>query len=55
MSYSTIEPTVIDEELIRKATNEQLNPEIAEVAKKEGVDAEQVKSLRLDFKSTLLT
>ncbi|KAJ3000105.1 Dynein regulatory complex subunit 3 [Globomyces sp. JEL0801] len=51
MSYSTIEPTVIDEELIKKAINEQLNPEIAEIAKKEGVDPEEVISLRLDYKN----
>ena len=51
MSYNTIEPTVIDEELIRKAINEQLNPEIAEIARREGVDAEEVASLRLDYKS----
>jgi hypothetical protein len=52
MSYTTIEPTVIDEELIRKAINEQLNPEVAEIAKKEGVDPEEVEYLRLDYKST---
>jgi hypothetical protein len=51
MSYTTIEPTVIDEELIRKAINEQLNPEVAEIAKKEGVDPEEVEYLRLDYKS----
>ncbi|KAJ3321556.1 Dynein regulatory complex subunit 3 [Boothiomyces sp. JEL0866] len=51
MSFATIEPTVIDEELIRKAINEQLNPEIAEIAKKEGVDPEEVLSLRLDYKN----
>ncbi|KAJ3276416.1 Dynein regulatory complex subunit 3 [Terramyces sp. JEL0728] len=51
MSFATIEPTVIDEELIRKAINEQLNLEIAEIAKKEGVDPEEVQSLRLDYKN----
>jgi hypothetical protein len=53
MSYTTIEPTVIDDELIRKAINEQLNPEVAEVARKEGVNAEEVTSLRLDYKSMI--
>ncbi|KAJ3262588.1 Dynein regulatory complex subunit 3 [Boothiomyces macroporosus] len=53
MSFATIEPTVIDEELIRRAINEQLNPEIAEIAKKEGVDPEEVLSLRLDYKNIL--
>jgi hypothetical protein len=51
MSFSTIEPTVIDEELVRRAINEQLNPEISEIAKKEGVDPEEVEYLRLDYKS----
>lgn len=54
MSYSTIEPTVIDEDLIRKAINDQLNAEIADVAKKEGVSVEDVHTLRLDYKSNLL-
>lgn len=53
MSYNTIEPTVIEEELIRKAINEQLSPEIADIARKEGVDVEDVTHLRLDYKSTL--
>jgi uncharacterized protein YdbL (DUF1318 family) len=54
MSYSTIEPTVIDEDLIRKAINDQLNAEIADIAKKEGVSVEDVHTLRLDYKSNLL-
>lgn len=53
MSYATIEPTVIDEELIRKAINEQLNPEIADIARREGVAPEEVLSLRLDYKNIL--
>jgi hypothetical protein len=51
MSYATIEPTVIDEDLIRKAINEQISPEIAEIAKKEGIESEEVTHLRLDYKS----
>ncbi|KAJ3337137.1 Dynein regulatory complex subunit 3 [Kappamyces sp. JEL0680] len=53
MSYSSIEPTVIDEDLIRKAINEQINPEIAEIAKREGIDPEEVLHLRLDYKNIL--
>ncbi|KAI8911701.1 hypothetical protein EDD86DRAFT_224677 [Gorgonomyces haynaldii] len=53
MSYNTIEPTVIDEDLIRKAINEQLTLEIADIARKEGVDVEEVTSLRLDYKNIL--
>ena len=51
MSYTTIEPTVIDEDLIRKAINEQVNPDIADIAKKEGIEPEEVEHLRLDYKS----
>jgi hypothetical protein len=61
MSYNTIgqyliilEPTVIDEELIRKSINEQLSPDIADIARKEGVDVEDVNALRLDYKSNLV-
>lgn len=51
MSYTTVEPTVIDEDLIRKAINEQVNPDIADIAKKEGIEPEEVEHLRLDYKS----
>ena len=50
-AYNSIEPTVIDEDLLKKATNEQVNIEIAEVARKEGIDPLEVVSLRLDYKS----
>ncbi|KAI8915048.1 hypothetical protein BC831DRAFT_488112 [Entophlyctis helioformis] len=52
-NYNNTEPTVIDEELVRKAINEQLNPEIAELARKEGVEASEVTTLRLDYKNIL--
>nr|KAJ3419777.1 Dynein regulatory complex subunit 3 [Polyrhizophydium stewartii] len=52
-NYNNTEPTVIDEELIRKAINEQLNSEIAEIARKEGVEASEVTTLRLDYKNIL--
>lgn len=53
MSYNTVEPAVIDEDIIRKCLSEQLNTEIAEIARKEGVDVDQVVSLRLDYKNIL--
>ncbi|KAJ3037779.1 Dynein regulatory complex subunit 3 [Rhizophlyctis rosea] len=53
MSYTTIEPTVIDDDLIRKAASDQVSREIAEIARKEGIDPSDVTSLRLDFKNIL--
>ena len=50
-TYKSVEPTVIDEDLLRKAVNEQVPIEIAEVARKEGIDPLEVYSLRLDYKS----
>ena len=52
-TYNTIEPTVIDEDLLRKAVNDQVAPEIADIARKEGIDPPDVTSLRLDYKSTV--
>ncbi|KAJ3123148.1 Dynein regulatory complex subunit 3 [Nowakowskiella sp. JEL0407] len=46
------QPTVIDEDLLRKAVNEQVPVEIAEVARREGIDPFEVTSLRLDYKSS---
>ncbi|KAJ3041156.1 Dynein regulatory complex subunit 3 [Rhizophlyctis rosea] len=53
MSYNAIEPTVIDEDLIHKAASDQVSPEIAEIARKEGIDPWDVTSLRLDYKNIL--
>ena len=50
-NYNTIEPAVIDEDLLRKAVNDQVNSEISEIARKEGIDPIEVVSLRLDYKS----
>ncbi|KAH6601697.1 hypothetical protein BASA61_001901 [Batrachochytrium salamandrivorans] len=52
-NYNNTEPIVIDEELIRKAINEQIPPEIAEIARKEGIESSQVTALRLDYKNIL--
>ncbi|KAJ3088362.1 Dynein regulatory complex subunit 3, partial [Quaeritorhiza haematococci] len=51
MSYNSIEPTVIDEDLLRKAMNEQVASEIGDIARKDGIDPLEVSSLRLDYKS----
>lgn len=50
-TYNTIEPTVIDEDLLRKAVNDQVSLEIADVARREGIDPQDVTSIRLDYKS----
>lgn len=52
-SYTTIEPTVIDEEILRKAVNDQVSPDIAEVARREGIEFLGVEALRLDYKNIL--
>ena len=50
--YDTVEPTVIDEDLLKQCIEEQ-GPanEAGKIAKKEGLDFTEVESLRLDFKS----
>ena len=50
--YDTVEPTVIDEDLLKQCIEEQGPPdEAGKIAKKEGIDFSEVKQLRLDFKS----
>jgi hypothetical protein len=44
---------VVDEELLKKAVNDQVPLEIAEVARKEGIDPLEVFTLRLDYKSKI--
>lgn len=52
--YDTVEPTVIDEELLKTCIEEQGPPdEAGKIAKKEGIDFSEVKQLRLDFKNVL--
>ena len=51
VSYASVDPVVISEELINTAINEQVDPSIAEIARKEGIDPEEVTSIRLDYKS----
>ena len=50
--YDTVEPTVIDEEMLQNAVEEQgPKNEAGRIAKAEGIDFAGVESLRLDFKS----
>lgn len=50
--YDTVEPAVIDDEMLKKAVEEQGPKDEAErIAKQEGIDFKDVLYLRLDFKS----
>ncbi|XP_005092481.1 dynein regulatory complex subunit 3 isoform X2 [Aplysia californica] len=52
--YDTVEPSVIDEEMLQKAVEEQgPKDEAGKIAKKEGINFADVLSLRLDFKNIL--
>ncbi|XP_066292825.1 dynein regulatory complex subunit 3-like [Branchiostoma lanceolatum] len=52
--YDTVEPAVIDEEMLQKAVEEQgPRDEAGRIAKQEGIDFADVLSLRLDFKNIL--
>ena len=52
--YDTVEPAVVDEDMLQKAVEEQgPKEEAGKIAKDEGIDLADVKSLRLDFKSKL--
>lgn len=50
--YDTIEPSVIDEQMLKNAVEKQgPKGEAGRIAKQEGIDFADVISLRLDFKS----
>merc|ERR1711976_1095585 len=52
--YDTVEPSVVDEDMLQKAVEEQgPKEEAGKIAKEEGIDFGDVKSLRLDFKNIL--
>lgn len=54
--YDTIEPSVIDEQMLKDAVEEQgPKSEAGRIAKQEGIDFGDVLSLRLDFKSRFVT
>jgi len=53
--YDTIEPAVIDEEILQTAVEEQgPKEEAGKIARDEGIDFSDVTSLRLDYKSNFL-
>ena len=50
--YDTVEPSVIDDDMLQKAVEEQgPKEEAGRIAKTEGIDFADVTALRLDFKS----
>ena len=50
--YDTVEPSVIDDDMLQKAVEEQgPKEEAGKIAKDEGINFAEVKALRLDFKS----
>lgn len=52
--YDTIEPSVIDEKMLKSAVEEQgPEGEAGRIAKLEGIDFDTVVALRLDYKSML--
>ncbi|XP_069840336.1 dynein regulatory complex subunit 3 isoform X1 [Dendropsophus ebraccatus] len=52
--YDTVEPNVIDDEMLRNAVEEQgPREEAGRIAKMEGINFKDVTSLRLDFKNIL--
>ncbi len=44
-------PQVISKEMLAQAIESQLSPKVAEIVKQEGVDANDILALRLDYKS----
>lgn len=52
--YDTVEPTVIDDAMLKKTIEEQgPQEEAGNVARKDGIFYDEVQSLRLDFKSRI--
>ena len=50
--YDTVEPTVISDAMLKAAIEDQgLQEEAANIVRKEGMFYEEIKSLKLDFKS----
>lgn len=50
--YDTIEPAVIDEQMLKQCVEEQgPKEEAGRIANQEGIDFNEVLHLRLDFKS----
>ena len=52
--YDTVEPSVVDEEMLQKAVEDQgPKDEAGKIAKEEGIEFKDVEALRLDFKNIL--
>ena len=52
--YDTVEPAVIDDDMLQKTVEEQgPKGEAGRIAKTEGIDLDEVDALRLDFKSNI--
>ena len=52
--YDTVEPAVIDDDMLMKAVEDQgPKEEAGKIAKEEGINFHDVTALRLDFKSML--
>jgi len=52
LNYDTVEPSVISEDMLSAAVEEQgAKDEKGRMAKHDGVEFSEVKSLRLDYKS----
>lgn len=50
--YDTVAPSVVDDEMLQKAVEEQgPKDEAGRIAKEEGIDFSDVTSLRLDYRS----
>ena len=50
--YDTIEPSVIDQQMLKEAVEDQgPKGEAGRIAKMEGIDFDRVLSLRLDYRS----
>ena len=50
--YDTVEPSVVSEDMLHAAVEEQgPKEEASKIAKQEGIDFGEVQSLRLDYKS----
>lgn len=53
--YDTVEPAVIDDNMLRLTIEEQgPQEEAGSIAKKDGIVYEEIQTLRLDFKSKIL-
>jgi hypothetical protein len=52
--YDTVEPSVIDDVMLKTAIEEQgPQEEAGQIARKDGITYDEVRGLRLDFKSII--